>query len=80
MNRKRKKSNKGSDVEHVVESEYYENIELTDPVTGEKIITRQKIVRYKAKPGSSDLDDESVDVIDKINDSFSYEPVIDIDA
>lgn len=31
-----------------IEKEYFEEIELTDPITGEKAIHRVKITRYKA--------------------------------
>lgn len=36
-----------------IESEYFEDVEITDPVTGKKIIQRVKIVRYKTVKNES---------------------------
>ena len=49
-----------------IEKEYFEEIEVTDPSTGEVIIQKVKIVRYKAvgsKPiGNKGIPDEEVEV------------------
>lgn len=56
-----------------IEQEYFEDIEVTNPKTGEKIIQRVKITRYKytggpIEPGnkgiSQDLDLEDSDLDD----------------
>lgn len=36
-----------------IESEYFEDVEITDPVTGKKIIQRVKVVRYKTVKNES---------------------------
>ena len=49
-----------------IESEFYEEIEITDPVTGKKTIQKVKVTRYKAvgeKPvGNKGLPDEDVEL------------------
>lgn len=53
-----------------IEQEYFEDIEVTNPKTGEKIIQRVKITRYKStggpiEPGnkgiSQDIEDSDLD-------------------
>ena len=56
-----------------IEEEYYEEVEVTDPVTGEKITTKVKITRYKSaggpkKVGNKGLEDELLDM-----DSLSHD-------
>ena len=49
-----------------IEKEYFEEVELIDPKTGEKVIQKVKITRYKAvgsKPvGNKGIPDEEIDL------------------
>ena len=49
-----------------VESEYWEEIELTDPVTGEKTTQRVKVQRIKAIP-PEDQHIQETDLVDQLN-------------
>jgi hypothetical protein len=43
----KKKKEKPARKDNRIEKEYYEDVEITDPVTGKKYIQRVKVVRYK---------------------------------
>ena len=49
-----KKETKSRRRDTYVEKEYWEDIELTDPVSGKKIIQRVKIKRYASTPRDED--------------------------
>ena len=56
-----------------IESEYFEDIEMTDPLTGKKIIQRVKVVRYKTvkSESSKGVLEEEADDLKRTLDVFS---------
>lgn len=49
-----------------IESEYWEDIEVTDPATGKIIQQRVKVTRYKSGPQCEDIIDGDEDFLDKL--------------
>ena len=78
MAKRRKKNIESS---HLIESETFEDIEVTDPNTGETVTVKTKVIRYKSKVSSAGADEaENIDLINKLNNSVNYIPIVDIDA
>lgn len=50
-----------------IEKEYFEEIELTDPVTGEKTIQKVKITRYKPSGMPKPLGDKLISKDEEID-------------
>lgn len=72
MNDEKKSNKKRKDSR--VECEYFEDIEITDPLTGKKNTQRVKITRYKTVGSTKDLTAKAVaEEIEEDQFNFSWE-------
>lgn len=76
-----KKKKKSITVNNNIESEYYEDVKLVDPLTKKVTIIKVKIVRYSPKASAPFEEDEEevIEVVDKLNESVNFLPIIDVD-
>lgn len=60
--------------DHMIESISYEEIEVLDPNTGQKIKQRVKVIRYKARPP---LSNSALDVLKELDETQTMGGEID---
>jgi hypothetical protein len=74
MSDEKKKRSKRKDPR--IECEYFEDIEVVNPKTGEKTIQKVKVTRYKAAGGPKELGNKGVS--EEIEEGLKYTHVVDL--